>query len=477
MTRPLSFRLQPIPLLAALLSAPTPAPAQCHGPYQLLAPDAALNDSGGAAVALSADFAIVGASLDDISRTDQGSATIYQFLNSAWVFQARLLAPAPVARQQFGATVDISGDTAVVGYGAFGGLFPAFVFVRNPATGAWPLQAQVFANPALSLEQFSSAVAIDGDTLVVGAPLHTSTAGTSQGAAYVFVRSASTWTQQAKLIPNDPAAFAEFGTAVDISANSIIVGSPGDVSRAAYIFVRSDAAWSQQARLTAGKAAPNIGFARRVALSNDTAVVGASLFDGPAGPDQGAALVYQRTGALWTFHSTLTPSDAVADMRFGTSVAVSNNTILVGRSVADESLSPLPRGAAWLFERTGAQWNEAVRIENLASITWDRFGRACALDADTALVGASFALTGPPLAPLRSGDARSFHRFNGRWTLRAPGDADLDGRVVFADVRTVLSFWGADYRPGTGPGDANSDGVVNGDDLGAVIGNWLVDCR
>lgn len=475
MTRPDFGLVPPLSLIATFLGVPAPARAQCHGPYELRAPDAALNDSGGAAVAIDGDFAIVGASLDDITRTDQGSASIYRFENSAWVFQTRLLAPAPVTRQQFGAAVDISGDTAVVGYGAFGGLFPAFVFVRNPATGAWPLQAQVFANPALSLEQFSSAVALDGDTLVVGAPLHTSSAGTSQGAAYVFVRSGSTWTQQAKLIPADPAAFAEFGTAVDISGNSVIVGSPGDVSRAAYIFVRSGTTWSQQGKLTAGKTAPNIGFARRIAIDADTAVVGASLFDGPAGADQGAAFVYQRTGTLWTLPTILTPSDAAAGMRFGASVAISNNTILVGRSVADESISPLPRGAAWLFERNGAQWDKAVRIENLASNAWDRFGHACALDGDTAFVGASFALTSP--GALRTGDARSFHRAGGRWTLRAPGDADLDGRVVFTDVRTVLLFWGADYRPGTGPGDSNSDGVVNGDDIGAVTGNWLVDCR
>ena len=453
------------------------ARAQCNGPYPLITPDAAVNDLAGTAVAISGNRAIVGVPQDDGSRGDEGSISIFRFENSRWNHEARLVAPSAVRFQQFGATVDISGDTAVVGYGGFGGLFPAYVFVRNASNNTWSLQQSVFATPAISLEQFSQAVAIDGETLVVGAPLHTSTAGTSQGAAYVFTRSGTTWTQQAKLIPTDAAAFAEFGTSVDISGNTIVVGAPGDVRRAAYVFFRNGSIWTQQGKLTAGAKAPNMDFGRRVAIDADTVAVGAPLYDGPSGADQGAVFVFGRKGSAWSARAMLRPTDASQDARFGTSVAVSGDSLIAGRSISNDTLAVNMRGAAWIFERDGSAWTESVRVEDLAAIDWDRFGRSVAIEGDRALVGAPFALGGPPMAQVRTGDAVSYRRVNGQWVRRIPGDADLDGSVTFIDVTIVIAYWGADYRPGTGPGDSNGDGVVNNLDLGAVTTNWRVLCQ
>ncbi len=463
-------------LLSLLTWAALDARAQCTGPYPLVTPDASLNDQAGAAVALSGIRAIVGVPLDDGTRGDEGSISIFRFENSQWNHEARLVAPNAARFQQFGATVDISGDTAVVGYGGFGGLFPAYVFVRNGATNSWALQQEIFANPAISLEQFSSAVAIDGETIVVGAPLHTGPAGTSQGAAYVFTRTGTTWTQQAKLIPSDAAAFAEFGTSVGISGNTIVVGSPGDVRRAAYAFVRSGVTWTQQAKFTAGTKPPNMAFGRRVAIDADTVAVGAPLHDGPAGGDQGAIYVFKRTGTKWSSQGLLRPSDAQPDMQFGTSVAISGDTIIGGRSITDDALAMDMRGGAWIFERDGNKWTQILRFEDLHATTWDRFGRAVAIEGDRALVGAPFALTGLPMSQIRTGDALSYRRVNGQWIRRTPGDADLDGQVTFIDVSVVIAYWGADYRPGTGPGDSNGDGVVDNLDLGAVTGNWRVQC-
>lgn len=471
-----SVRLVSLSTLLSCALCCARAGAQCNGPYPLITPDASVNDLAGSAVAISGIRAIIGVPQDDGSRGDEGSVSIFRFENSRWNHEARLVGPGAVRFQQFGATVDISGDTAVVGYGGFGGLFPAYVFVRDAASNAWTLQQEVFANPAISLEQFSSAVALDGNTLVVGAPLHTSTAGTSQGAAYVFTRTGVTWTQQAKLIPNDPAAFAEFGSSVDISGNTIVVGCPGDVRRAAYVFFRSGTTWTQQGKLTAGSGAPNMDFARRVAVQADTVVVGAPLYDGAAGADQGEVFVFTRTGSAWSSQATLRPSDASADAMFGTSVAVWGDTIIAGRSITNKTLAIGVRGAAWIFERSGGVWTQSVRVENLAATEWDRFGRAVAIEDDRALVGAPFALVGPPMAQVRTGDAVSYRRVNGQWVRRVSGDADLDGLVTFIDVTVVIAYWGADYRPGTGPGDSNGDGVVNNLDLAAVTGNWRVLC-
>ena len=161
-------------------------------------------------------------------------------------------------------------------------------------------------------------------------------AGVDQGSAYVFVRSGGVWSQQQKLLASDAAAGDLFGVSVAISGETVVVGAPFDDGAAgfdqgsAYVFVRSGGVWSQQQKLEASDAAAGDMFGSSVAISGETVVVGAPLDDGAAGTDQGSAYVFVRSGGVWSQQQKLEASDAAAVDCFGFSVAISGETVVVG---------------------------------------------------------------------------------------------------------------------------------------------------
>lgn len=179
---------------------------------------------------------------------------------------------------------------------------------------------------------FGFAVGIDGETVGVGAPVD----NTAAGSAYVFVRSGTSWSQQAKLTASDAAAVDNFGrNVVGISGDTLVVGAPFDDTGAgtdagsAYVFVRSGTSWSQQAKLTASDAAAGDAFGISVSISGDTVVAGA-FNDDDGGTNSGSAYVFTRSGTSWSQQQKLTASDAAAGDQFGFSVSNSGNTVVAG---------------------------------------------------------------------------------------------------------------------------------------------------
>src|SRR6266508_458911 len=170
------------------------------------------------------------------------------------------------------------------------------------------------------------------------------------GSAYVFVRSGTGWSQQAKLTASDAASGDRFGDAVGISGNTVVVGASDAASDAgsAYVFVRSGTSWSQQAMLTASDAAVFDLFGRALAVSGDTAVIGAPSDDTDAGPNAGSAYVFVRSGTSWSQQAKLTASDAAAFDFFGAAVAISGDTVVVG-ALADDTDAGSNAGSAYVF--------------------------------------------------------------------------------------------------------------------------------
>ena len=211
--------------------------------------------------------------------------------------------------------------------------------------------AKLTASDAAAFDFFGESVSISGDTALVGAPLDDD-AGSDSGSASVFVRSGTTWTQQAKLTAGDAAALDQFGESVSISGDTAVVGAFGDDdagvnSGSAYVFVRSGTTWTQQAKLTASDAAAGDQFGRSVSISGDTALVGA-VGDDDAGSDSGSAYVFVRSGTTWTQQSKLTAGDAAAFDFFGFSVSISGDTVLVGAQGDDDAGTA--SGSAYIFE-------------------------------------------------------------------------------------------------------------------------------
>jgi len=322
-------------------------------------------------------------------------------------------------------------------------------------------QAQLTATGGGTDDVFGSSVAIVGDTAVVGAYGTTIATKAYQGAAYVFVRSGTTWSQQAKLTAADGGAEDIFGFSVALSDDTVVVGAPGgdngDVPGSAYVFTRSGTSWSQQAKLTASDAEAGDYFGRSVALSGDTAVVGAWCDDVGANSYQGSAYVYVRSGATWSQQAKLTASDGEADDRFGCSVALLGDTAVVG-APDDDTGASVNQGSAYVFGRSGTTWSEQAKLASSDRAAGDCFGQAVALTQDTALIGAPYDDVGP------NDDQGSVYVFTGggdTWSEQAKLDA-ADGHagdwfgysVAMSDETAVAGAWFDDIGTNSTQGSA-----------------------
>ena len=334
---------------------------------KLTASDAAIWDNFGFSVSVSGDTVVVGVYGDDVALTDSGSAYIFTRSGSTWTSQAKLTASDAAAGDYFGWSVSVSGDTAVIGAigndGVGGNSGSAYVFTRSGST--WTQQAKLTASDAAASDYFGWSVSVSGDTAVVGADLDDD-GGDKSGSAYVFTRIGSTWTQQQKLTASDAAAWGLFGYSVSVSGDTAVVGAAGDKweggnSGSAYVFTRSGSTWTQQAKLTASDATSWYCFGCSVSVSGDTAVVGAHR-DDDGGIRSGSAYVFTRIGSTWTQQAKLTASDAAADDLFGFSVATDGGRVVVGAPPNDDPETA--SGAAYVFSlipdatAVGAWWRQ-----------------------------------------------------------------------------------------------------------------------
>jgi len=260
---------------------------------------------------------------------------------TTWSWQPPLPAADGGSNTGFGWSVAVSGDTVVVGanfYHHYTGA--AYVFVRRGTT--WSQQATLTAADGRQGDNLGWSVAVSGTTALVGAvnAHHT-------GAAYVFVRGGATWSQQAELTPTAGYGFA--GHAVALSGDTAVVGADANNSNtgAAYVFVRGGTAWSLQATLTAAAGQTSDGFGLAVAVSGDTAVIGAQGTHN----NFGAAYVFVRRGTTWSQQAELTAFDGQINSNFGQAVAVSGGTAVVsGQQIVGDALVG---DAAYVFVRSG----------------------------------------------------------------------------------------------------------------------------
>lgn len=363
---------------------------------KLTASDGAANDQLGWSIALSGDTAVVGAPSDDIGwAANQGSAYVFTRNGGVWTQQQRLIANDGGADDYFGNSVAISGDTVVVGafvddVVANANQGSVYVFIRSG--GVWTQQQKFTANDGGAYDYFGSAVAINGDTLVVGAENDNIGANTVQGSAYVFTRSGNDWTQKQKLTANDGTAHDYFGSSVAMSGETIVVGAeydnigvPGIVG-SVYVFARSGGGWVQQQRLNPIDPAAVQGFGFSVALSGETLVVGV-LDDNSYTPgSEGSAYVFIRNNGMWTQQQKLIANDGAFHNYFSTSVAISGETIAVG-AFYDTVGKNTEQGSVYVFTRSGGVWTPQQRLTANDGAADDFFGVAVAMSSDTLVVG------------------------------------------------------------------------------------------
>jgi len=362
---------------------------------KLLPADGAVGDNFGWSVALSGDTALAGAYGDNVgANADQGSAYVFTRIGSTWTAQSKLVAPDGAANDNFGRSVALSGDTALLGAhlddGPNTNQGSAHVFARSGTT--WTHQAKLVASDGAPNDNFGGSVALSGDTVLVGAYADDSP-NTDQGSAYIFTRGGTIWTEQAKLVSADGGANDRFALSVALSSDTALVGAdfddlgPNINQGSAYVFTRGGTAWTQQAKLDSGDGVANDNLGWSMALSGDTALVGAYRHDVGANSDQGSAYVFTRIGTMWAMQAKLLAADGAVGDNFGWSVALSGDTALVGSYQDDGLLAN--QGSAYVFTRSGTTWTEQAKLVASDGAGGDNFGFSVALSGDTVLVGAS----------------------------------------------------------------------------------------
>ena len=302
---------------------------------KLIGTDTGPGDLLGRAVDIGGNTVVLGAPGDTPSGTDSGSAYVFVRSDDVWTQQAKLTASDAGLGDKFGRSVAINGDTIIVGapsgtpYGTDSG--SVYVFTRTDQT--WTQQAKLTSNSLTVNSMFGWSVDIEDYIAAVGALNH-ETKGVSSGTAYVFIRTGGIWTEQANLTGSDTATEHNFGRSVALSGETLAVGAPGHNSKgantgAAYVFLRSETAWTEQAKLSASDAARDNNFGWSITADGETVIAGA-YGNLVKGVDAGAAYVYKRSGTSWTEQAKLTATGAALEQKLGTSVDLNNNYLVSG---------------------------------------------------------------------------------------------------------------------------------------------------
>lgn len=367
------------------------------------------DDSFGSSLAIDGDTLVVGSYLEDSPQNtitngtgssalntaaNSGAVFVYRRVGNDWVQEAYIKAPNAGAGDFFGYRVDISGDTlAVSAYKEDSSqAFPSasaasddtatdagavYIFKRTGVT--WAFEAYLKAANAEANDFFGWGVAISGNTVVVGATQEASSqtsitngttasadnAAADAGAAYVFKRSGTTWSQEAYLKASNAGASDFYGTRVDIDSDTIVVSSHREDSN-------------------------QVGITNGTGVSTDNSSV-----------DSGAAFVYRRTGSTWAQEAYIKSNNSEAGDFFSyNSVSIDGDTLAIGAQSEDSNFVGVingtgtsavngasASGAMYIYRRTGAVWNQEAYIKAPNSEAGDAFGFACAVSGDSLVVG------------------------------------------------------------------------------------------
>lgn len=374
---------------------------------------------------------------------------------------------------QFGRALAVSGTTLVVGAPEAvscalaastcnGGVGAAYVYER--VGGSWQfrqkLRASDYTYGLTTNRGFGASVAIDGDTLLVGAGRAFDPVAAPNnpiGAVYVFTRSAGTWTEVQKLLPPTPVQGTdEFGATVALSGDTAAIGNPGRTvagaarAGAVHVFTRSGGTFAQAALLTAAEGAAGDRLGDSLAYAGNTLLAGAPLGDAPTPADSGAAYVFTGAGATWTQQARLVAADPLAGARFGNAVDLDGDSAVVGAVGWTSN-----QGKAYVFVRTGTTWSQQQRLE-AGDAQANRLGASVAIRGDTVAVGAPDSRDGGGFP----GTVRVFTRSGTSWTLEQslPGPAQTTAGLGVAlrwfDDAGTLALLGASNNslPGSASG-------------------------
>ena len=336
-------------------------------------------DRFGSDVQASADWAIIGAPKDAVGvQASQGSAYLYRRYGSKWVLAQQLRAADGQGSDEFGTAVAITTDWAAVG--ARGASGSGAVYLYHLENGEFVFQSKVLPGQPQSGAHFGSALAFTGSNrIVVGAP-DTDGSSLNQGKVHIFDWTAAQgWQEVAALTAGDGGADDRLGSSVSVTDGEMFAGAPGDDGAVAnqgsvYVFRLSNGSWSQVQKLVSASPVANDAFGHALASRTGVLLVGTPNADIGAMTDVGTVKVYSFSASTWSLAQTLQPSDAKSSQRFGSDIALSNLTMLVGA----RSDPGNDQGSAYVFSK-GGSWSQVRKLTASDGENQDFFGFSVAL--------------------------------------------------------------------------------------------------
>ncbi len=363
-----------------------------------------------------------------------------------WLEEQEISASDGASNDEFGISVAVHGDTAMVGsrQASIGGnedQGAVYVFTRSG--GTWTQTQKLTASDGAAFDTFGNSVAFDGTTALIGAFAATVGGNAYQGAAYVFTESNGTWTEQQKLTSDDGQGFDYFGYSVALDGTTAFVGA--DLLGAVYVFDGSGASWVQSQQLTGSDEGVGDIFGYSIAAEGTTALIGSYGNNGY----QGAVYVFDGSGGTWSETQKLTADDGSANSYFGYSVAISGTTLVVGAWGTSVNGNDT-QGAAYVFTESNGTWSQTRKLTADDGAPFDNFGRAVALDGTHALVGADGVASS-------QGALYAFDESGGIWIESQEilaGDGapfeEFGSAVTLDGTRALVGAWGWDAGDGRG---------------------------
>lgn len=334
-----------------------------------------------------------------------GAAYIFVRSGNIWVQQQKLAASDRDGSELFGYSVCVDGDYAIVGavydhHDSSHGdsLFragSAYIFKRSGSV--WTQQQKLVASDREEEDDFGISVSISGDYAIVGACFQDLSSSSSNpildaGAAYIFVRTDTGWIQQQKITPSTRGIGYEFGYSVSLSGDYAIIGAAGEDQNpdymdsldagAAYVFRRIDTTWTQTQKLVASDRMPSDNFGAAVSISGNYAIIGSPDHDFDTSsvvtPQAGAAYIYMRTDSSWFEQQKIFDTTRYRDLHFGYSVSLSGDNVIAGTEGAN---------MAFMFARSSDSWILQKELRAADHVNSADFGWSVSVSGEYSIVG------------------------------------------------------------------------------------------
>lgn len=444
-----------------------------QAPIELISANAGAYSSAGYSVAASEDIVVIGAYRDERLAIGAGSAAVYRLVAGLWTEEGDLLPPTPGVGDWFGSSVATDGQRVVVGVPFANTTAPrsgSVVVFQYVTDNGWVVETELTAPLPQFEDRFGTSVAIDADRIVVGASQRNAFGVTNAGSALVYMLEDGAWTFEQELFTGS-VANANAGHTVAIETPHILVGAPNDDSAAgedkrgmAYSFQLGETGWGAASRLApeASGALANYGWS--VAINNNTALIGAPDADGTAGTDSGQVTVFELDANEWTRTQTLAPEFGFSDsFKFGESIAIRHGLAIVGMPGRGNNTG----GIVAYDQQENGPWMTAaseVTVPNGLPVR-SFFGTSVAVS----LIGAVAGADGTDVPDINAGSAYIYSA-----TCACPGDFDQNGTLNFFDVTAFI----AAYNAGNLAADrAEPFGVLNFFDISAFISDFQTSCQ